>query len=57
VPVAVGAAAIAVLGYRILLAVMAVVMLGAAGYLARVPSSPAGTATRRLATASNRVQR
>ncbi|HEY9240766.1 MAG TPA: MFS transporter [Streptosporangiaceae bacterium] len=57
VSIAVGAVAIAVLDYRILLAVMAVVMLGAAGYLARVPSSPARTATPGLATASNRVQR
>jgi MFS family permease len=57
VSIAVGAAAIAVLDYRILLAVMAVVMLVAAGYLARVPGSPAGTATRDIVTASNRVQR
>ncbi len=57
VSIAVGAAAIAVLDYRILLAVMAVVMLAAAGYLARVPGSPAGTATRDIVTASNRVQR
>lgn len=57
VSIAVGAAAIAVLDYRILLAVMAAVMLAAAGYLARVPGSMAGTATRGMATASNRVQR
>ena len=57
VSIAVGAAAIAVLDYRILLAVMAAVMLAAAGYLARVPASMAGTATRGIATASNRVQR
>jgi hypothetical protein len=57
VSIAVGAAAIAVLDYRILLAVMAAVMLAAAGYLARVPGSIAGTATRGMATASNRVQR
>jgi predicted MFS family arabinose efflux permease len=57
VSIAVGAAAIAVLDYHILLAVMAAVMLAAAGYLARVPGSMAGTATRGMATASNRVQR
>jgi hypothetical protein len=57
VSIAVGAAAIAVLDYRILLAVMAAVMLAAAGYLARVPGSMAGTATLGMATASNRVQR
>jgi hypothetical protein len=57
VSIAVGAAAIAALDYRILLAVMAAVMLAAAGYLARVPGSIAGTATRGMATASNRVQR
>ncbi len=56
VSIAVGAAAIAVLDYRILLAVMAVVMLAAAGFLARVPGSTGDTATRRMATASNRVQ-
>ena len=55
--IAVGAAAIAVLDYRILLAVMAAVMLAAAGYLAGVPGLRAGTATRDLVTASNRVQR
>ena len=37
--------------------VMAAVMLAAVGYLARVPGSMAGTATRGMATASNRVQR
>jgi MFS family permease len=57
VSIAVGAAAIAVLDYRILLAVMAAVMLVAAGYLARVPGSPVGTATREPVAASNRVQR
>jgi hypothetical protein len=57
ISIAVGAAAIAVLDYRILLAVMAAVMLAAAGYLARVPGSPVRTATGDLATASNRVQR
>jgi predicted MFS family arabinose efflux permease len=57
VSIAVGAAAIAVLDYRVLLAVMAAVMLAAAGYLARVPASRAGTATQDLVTASNRVQR
>jgi MFS family permease len=57
VSIAVGAAAIAVLDYRILLAVMAVVMLVAAGFLARVPGSTGDTATRGMATASNRVHR
>ena len=57
ISIAVGAAVIAVLDYRILLAVMAAVMLAAAGYLARVPGSPVRTATGDLATASNRVQR
>ena len=57
ISIAVGAAAIAVLDYRILLAVMAAVMLAAAGYLARVPGSRAGTATPDMVTASNRVQR
>jgi hypothetical protein len=57
VSLAVGAAAIAVLDYRILLAVMAVVMLAAAGFLARVPGSGVGTTTRDMATASNRLQR
>jgi hypothetical protein len=57
VSIAVGAAAIAVLDYRILLAVMAVVMLVAAGFLARVPGSTGDTATRAMATASNRVHR
>ena len=42
ISIAVGAAAIAVLDYRILLAVMAAVMLAAAGYLARVPGSRGG---------------
>ena len=51
------AAAVAVLGYRILLAVMAAVMLAAAGYLARVPGSRVRTATRDIVAASNRVQR
>ncbi|HTT52414.1 MAG TPA: MFS transporter [Streptosporangiaceae bacterium] len=55
--IAVGAAVIAVLDYRILLAVMAAVMLAAAGYLARVPASPADTATGDPIAASNRVQR
>jgi MFS transporter len=57
VSIAVGAAAIAVLDYRILLAVMAAVMLAAAGFLARVPGSGVGTTTRDMATASNRLQR
>ncbi|MGP7997394.1 MAG: MFS transporter [Streptosporangiaceae bacterium] len=54
--IAVGAAVIAVLDYRILLAVMAAVMLAAAGYLARVPALPVGTATGDPIAASNRVQ-
>jgi Na+/melibiose symporter-like transporter len=54
--IAVGAAAIAVLDYRILLGVMAVVMLAAAGYLARVPDSAPPTATRDTVAASNRLQ-
>ncbi len=57
VSIAVGAAAIAVLDYRILLAVMAAVMLVAAGFLARVPGSPVPTATSDPVAASNRVQR
>ena len=57
VSIAVGAAAIAVLDYRILLAVMAAVMLVAAGYLARVPGSPVDTTTREPVAASKRVQR
>ncbi len=57
VSIAVGAAAVAVLGYRILLAVMAAVMLVAAGYLARVPGSRACAATPDIVAASNRVQR
>jgi MFS family permease len=57
VSIAVGAAAVAVLDYRILLAVMAAVMLSAAGYLARVPPSPVRTATPDVVAASNRVQR
>jgi hypothetical protein len=52
-----GAAAVAVLDYRILLAVMAAVMLVAAGYLARVPASPVRTAAPDIVAASNRVQR
>jgi hypothetical protein len=48
---------LSVLDYRILLAVMATVMLAAAGFLARVPGSAGNTATRGMTTASNRVQR
>jgi hypothetical protein len=50
-------AAVAVLDYRILLAVMAAVMLVAAGYLARVPGSQVRTAAPDIVAASNRVQR
>ena len=57
ISIALGAAAIAVLDYRILLAVMAAVMLAAAGYLAACLVHRCARRQETWLTASDRVQR